>query len=220
VRSSNPFDNFTDEQLKYIGAVAMLYNDVEGLVNDLCAVGLHIPIRDEEVTTRINGLEGKYALIKLCAKHWGFDEQELSMLGDALGDGGFHGLKKWRDGVVHARLHDINSAVATLTQKQGKTEEILLSSDALKGLYERLEWMRRELSGFLKILRKKSRIKRGDFAAQHKERLEQEVQAEWLRVRERRSQRQSLPPMPEFPPDIFDFERFRTLITNRDGTTQ
>jgi hypothetical protein len=212
VRTSNPFDNLSLDQLSYIGAVVMKYNDVEALVGDICAAGLRIPIRNEEVLTRINGVEGRAALVKLTARHWGFTDDEMALLCDALGEGGFSGLKKWRDGVVHARMLDINSSVGRLTQKQGVTEDVLLSLDALKGLFRRLELMRAELWRFMLIVQRKARIGATEISDQHRERLEQEIQAEWVQVREFRNQRRLLPPMPEWPEDTPDFGLIQSAL--------
>jgi hypothetical protein len=218
VRTSDPFVNLSAEQLQYIGAIAMLYNDVEGLVNDLCGAGLRIPIRDDEVLTRINGIEGKVKLVKLCAKHWGFSDNEMNLLCETLGEGGFGLLKKWRDGVIHARVFDMGSGVGKMTQKQGRTEDILLALEALKGLYERLDWMRAELFALLPFMQRKCRIARGEIDDQHKERLEQENEAAWTQYLQRRNQRLSLPPMPEFPEDTPDLGRMREAFDRHAGT--
>ena len=45
MRSVDPFQNLSAEQLSYIGAIAMLYNDVEDVVDVLCAEALQIPIQ-------------------------------------------------------------------------------------------------------------------------------------------------------------------------------
>jgi hypothetical protein len=217
VRSTDPFKNLSADQLAYIGAIAMLYNDVEAVVDGLCGGALRIPFNDQEVLSRINGIEGKYALIKIGARHWGFDDSEMAHLGEALGDGGCHGLKKWRDAVIHARMFDIESSVARVYERQGRVAEVLLALDALKGLYKRLELMRLELDALRGALYRRARITRGELASPHKERLEQEILTLWSQAQSHRSERQSLPPMPEFPEDRFDMPRFREALDQIAG---
>lgn len=212
VRSSDPFTNLTTQQLAYIGAIALLYNDDEALVDEMCAAALAIPIRQEELLSRINGIEGKYQLIKLGAEFWGFTDADRHHLGGLLGDGGFHGLKKWRDAVIHARFLDIKSSTGRVFEKQGRISEVLLSKDALVGLYNRLDYMRIELGRLLDILHRQIQITKGDLTPPHKERLEQENRDAWAQARELQSHRQSLPPMPEFPDDTFDFQQMKEVM--------
>lgn len=203
MRSVDPFRNLSTDQLAYIGAIAMLYNDAEDVVDDLCGAGLHIPIRDKEVLSRINGIDGKIELIKLCAKQWGFDAAEQAFLASSLGDAGFKQLKKWRDAVVHARLLDRETSIARVYERRGAVAEVLLSLDALKGLFARLDLMKVELYALTVVTDVRSKLIRdGDrLEPEHKERLEREDREWWVRARSHQTQRLSLPPMPEFPGD-------------------
>jgi hypothetical protein len=204
VRSSNPFDNLSVPQLAYIGAIAMLYNDLEVRIDDMISTGLHLPFSPVQVLSRINGMDGKLALVKLSAKHYGFDEAEMSDLCQTLGANGFERLKEWRDAVIHARMFDVASGVAHTHARKGKHYEVLLSKPALEALYKRMDAMRSELGELHAILRRKGRLTRGASDDQHKERLESENRASWTRYQEHLRRRLSLPPMPEFPPDTLD----------------
>lgn len=215
VRSSNPFENLTTEQLSYIGAIALLYNDLEATIDWMCAVALRLQIRREELTTRINGIEGKIALIKIAARNWGFDDGEATYLADVLGDGGFGLMKKWRDAVIHAQVLDARSGVGKVTERKGKVSEVLLSLDALTGFYMRLDLMRIELTALRGILSRKQELALQELREfefelddQDKEQLEQGIQDDWAQARSHRTQRQSLPPIPEFPEEPDAFESF------------
>jgi hypothetical protein len=59
--------------------------------------------------------------------------------------GGFSEYKKYRDAMIHARVLDAPTAIALTSGGRGKIEEVLLSVDALNGLYERLVLVRLEL---------------------------------------------------------------------------
>jgi hypothetical protein len=192
------------EQLEYVGAIAILYNSVEDQVDSLCAEGLRIPIHDAEVLSRLNGIEGKAELAKISAKHWGFSEDEQAFLAEALGKSGFMLLKKWRDAVVHSRVYNSRTSMAVVPERRGKFSQVLLSTDALVGLYSRLAWIRAELFWLRQILERRTRLSREWIDTQHRERLEQQNRADWIRAREHRTHRLSLQPMPEFPDGIPD----------------
>jgi hypothetical protein len=206
VRTSDPFKNLSLEQLSYIGAITLLYNDVEAIVNSMCALALRIQIRHEELTSRINGMDGKLALIKLGAGNWGFDAAEMNHLEDVLGAGGFKLMKTWRDAIIHAQVLDARASVGKGNERQGRVYEVLMSLDALKGFYTRLDVMRVELNSIRAVLARKQtltleELKEFEFELddQDREQLEQGIQDDWAQAREHRTQRQSLPPIPEFP---------------------
>ncbi|MCH8615765.1 hypothetical protein LZ016_06580 [Sphingomonas sp. SM33] len=205
VSSGDPFFDLAADQLATIGAVALMYNSVESRIDDMLAEGLRIPIQPAEVLSRINGVEGKVALIKFSAAHWGFSDKEQLFLAEALGDAGFMMLKRWRDAVIHARLFDFRTGVARVPERQGRTSEVLLSLEALEGLYNRLVALKNELWSLWEILERRSRLTRGGISDQHRERLERENSGAWAQAHERREYRLSLPPMPSFPEDIPPF---------------
>jgi hypothetical protein len=89
IRSSNPFDNLDTDQLAYIGAISMLYNDLEDKIDEMVGHCLVQTIHAQEVTSRINGVEGKLEIVKHAARQWGFDEKELATLGETFGKLGF-----------------------------------------------------------------------------------------------------------------------------------
>ena len=133
IRSSDPFNNLSIDQLAYIGAVAMLFNDLETEIDGMCAMCLATNIQPNEVLSRINGLEGKVEIIKHAAKQSGFNETEMEILCQTLGrGGGFLELKGFRDAVVHADI-DMTTALPNCAQR-GKYGDVLLAIDCLKGL--------------------------------------------------------------------------------------
>jgi hypothetical protein len=207
IRSSDPFNNLSLEQLAYIGAIAMLYNDLEDIIDEMCGHCLVGTIQPSEITSRINGVEGKIEIIKHAAKQWGFDGAELATLGETFGQTGFSELKSLRDAVVHGRVFDLSTSVARTRAKKGKVGEVLFHIDALKGLFARMEEMRVELRFIEDILALKHRAMKGDLDDRRKERLGEETQAYWSQVQLHRTQRQSLPPMPEWPEDKINLER-------------
>lgn len=212
IRSSNPFDNLSVDQLAYIGAVAMLYNDLEQIIDEMCAKCLTDTIHPQEVLSRINGVEGKIEIVKHASKQWAFDPNEIATLGETLGESGFLELKRLRDAVVHARVFDMTTSVARTRARKGKVGDVLLAHDALMGLFLRMQEMRVELSSIEDVLARKRRIKCENLDDRQKERLEEENRASWAQALEHRSQRLSLPSMPDWPADVLNLGPLRMRL--------
>jgi hypothetical protein len=206
-----------ESQLADIGAAALAYNEAEVEIDVLLAAALELDEIPLEVTSRINGVEGKVEIVKAAVATLNAPSEFQKLLADSLGEGGFLLMKRNRDAVVHARDIDIHSAaIATTAIKRGKLYEVLLTSDALKALYDRLMILRAELVDahiiILKLvtLRQFERYQRGmerGFLAsppqpvipKAKQRLEQQIPGLIARYREHQNHRQSLPQFPEFP---------------------
>jgi hypothetical protein len=207
--------DLTQEQLAGIGSIALAYNEVEMTINAL--VGLSCGILTKvanEVTSRINGIDGKIEIIKAGLREYILGEEFFSMIGEAFGENGFKSYKKYRDAVIHARILDAPLAIALSPPKRGKTEEVLLSVDALDGLYNRLVILRLELNEICMIaiclfsdrhLMSVMRAVRAGFPApEHisdlpRRQFAQEIQENLSRCQAHQKRRLSLPPLPEFP---------------------
>lgn len=61
--------NFTDEQLRGIGTVAMTFNDAQRSLQELLGPCLRWPAHYEIVASRVNGMEGIAAIIRAAAKN-------------------------------------------------------------------------------------------------------------------------------------------------------
>jgi hypothetical protein len=56
------------EQLLEVGAIALLWNQVDGFIDWLLMIALRLDIRiSHEVTSRINGSDGKLEILLICA---------------------------------------------------------------------------------------------------------------------------------------------------------
>jgi hypothetical protein len=98
-----------------------------------------------EVLSRINGVDGKIELAKIGMLELSADEQTVNLLAQTLGEAGFKEHKKYRDAVIHARVSDAPAGIALSPARRGKIDEVLLTVDALNGLYDRLALVRLEL---------------------------------------------------------------------------
>lgn len=211
-RSSDPYMNLTPKQLELIGAIAMMYNDVEETLIDMCRLGLQLPIDFREVLGRINGIDGIMALVKKVCEKWGFTNEELAALCDTLGNAGFSELKRYRDGIVHARVYDASTSIGKSKRGKGQIQDVLLAETALRGVYDRLYWLERELSQLDLILARRFGMATVN-TDREREQHEAKIPDAWSRYQSHRNHRQSLPPLPEFPPEPSGLELLRTALS-------
>jgi hypothetical protein len=208
--------NFSQAQLAGIGKVSITFNAAEELIDDLVRIGWRLDFDPKEILTRIGGIDGKYHLIKHAAKVWNMPREMQEALETTFGEADFRLLKKYRDGVIHARPWDAENAVGVVVERQNRRAEVLLSVEALEGLAQRLEVMWLELRE-LKLAYRALRDKVLDYEEpdQHKEQLAAEYQGAMARFRLHRSQRLSLPPLPEFPEPLTQEEMWEGLKSGR-----
>lgn len=140
------------EQLAGIGAVSLAWNELESGIDFLLATSLKLATPMHlEVTSRINGFDGKIALIKAALKKvWQVPEDSCAVIADTFG--AIEVYKRYRDGVVHALIVSRDSAVAQTAQRRGALDEILVTVDALDALYARIIAADREVFLILKAV--------------------------------------------------------------------
>lgn len=148
-RAYDPLAEVDPERLKLIGAISLAWNWIEGSIDSSLSVALRLhPSMWFDVTTRINGLDSKFALLKQCATLYlsdmsaAFDETRRQMA-DTIGEVSV--AKKYRDGVIHVRLTAPEELSGEIPVGKGRLDEVLVSTDALKAFYARLIHLRREM---------------------------------------------------------------------------
>jgi hypothetical protein len=207
-----PLMNFSSDQLAGIGKVAVTYNVAEEFIDDLVRIGWRIPFDAKEILTRIGGIDGKYALIKHAAKVWHMPPEMQEALETVFSDADFNLLKKYRDGVIHARPWDAENAVGVFVERRNRRVEILLSAEALNGLAARLELIGLELrelkDAYREFRDKELGYKESD---QYREQREPAYQDAMTQCRLYRSERLSLPPLPEFPEPLSQDEMMAAI---------
>ena len=218
-RSGDIRKDLTNVQLASIGSVVLAYNEAEILIDILVSLVLGLLTNTaNEVTSRINGIDGKIELAKIGMRELSADDTTIRLLSETLGDSGFSKYKKYRDAVVHARILNAPAAIALSPARRGKFDEVLLTVEALDGLYDQLVIVRQELIEACNIaIRLFSELRFAPIravAAQAatppleralalfdlpKRQYEQEIQDAQSRYQEHQRRRLSLPPLPEFP---------------------
>jgi hypothetical protein len=150
--SYDVYKDLTQAQLAGIGAVALAWNDAEAMYDLLLCVTLglhHNSWRD--VATRINGIDGKHAIIRRSIT----DRFGVSLVSNFIGAmientiGAVGELKGYRDAIIHSRVIDVRSSIGEAAGRQNKIQEVLLTETALSGVYERMIILRRELQALI-----------------------------------------------------------------------
>ena len=138
-RTGDVRKDLTQNQLAWIGSIALAYNETERLVDVIFGISLSLSELSYDVVSRINGTEGRVEIIKLAIRELGCPELMCVAFADTLGNNGFSLLKKFRDRIIHASIVDAAAAIARSPAKRGSFEEVLLTVDALKALYRRMQ---------------------------------------------------------------------------------
>lgn len=189
------------ERLAAIGAVALSWNLIETLI-DVC-VGLALELHPDmwsSVTSRINGIEGKVELLKETARiRHEFSERDSAIIADTFGSVMLH--KRYRDGVIHARIFHPTAIVAPSHERRGGTFEVLVSKGALDALYAHLDMLCCECAEITSLFFSSARclgnISR-HISEDEKREAAQEFQAGIVLLLDLQRQRKALRPLPRF----------------------
>jgi len=190
-----------ESRLAALGACIIAWNDIEGAIDT--AFGMSLDLNFPmwiQVSSRINGLDGKFEIIKQAIKlEFGLPAVLQKQIFETL-DSVAH-YKKFRDGVMHARITDPDDPVARTAQRKGIEDEVLISEDALNALYSHLAALRLEVDcmvlivHYVQIADRREREGR----AREKQQAVRGFLIETAQLPEHQKHRRSLPPLPKFP---------------------
>jgi hypothetical protein len=186
------------KRLQAIGAAVLEWNYIEGLLNLIMPLSLQLPYELwVSVTSRINGFDGKIAVIK---ETFGSDPQipEPAQLPIRKSLNAAAYYKRYRDGIVHAFLTHPDQIVADSIQRKGITDEVLLSHQALDSLNDHLDLLLLEVDRLALIYHYRAA---GLLARDDSERRQygEAVRLATAQHRQYQDLREKLPPLPEFP---------------------
>jgi len=186
-------------QLAAIGAMALAFNETEAAVDRLffAVTGLdqHLQL---EVNTRINGIDGKLEIIKVGAKPL-IEKEIYDGLSEALGKSYFKELKTYRDCVIHVRHLNALTGVGVKVDRQADVYDTLVSINILDAAYNLLVILRKEITEITSLVIGIKALRLFDGDDQERARLEAKIASCRAQALQHRSERQSLPPLPEYP---------------------
>jgi hypothetical protein len=195
---------YTAQQLAEIGAIALVWNQIDEFINFLLYIVLRMPLGLWMPTTkRINGMDGKIEILRKRAtqsKILNDDARAVIKLSlDAVME-----YKGYRDAIVHSVPFDVDKGIAQRIGSRADVSQILLTIDALTAFYERLTLLLKELQEIDLLFRLADEV--GAKAVYRRENVDplerrrtRDVPIQTVRAREHQKMRLSLPPLPEFP---------------------
>lgn len=188
-------------RLQLIGAIALQWNFVEDILDECLKVVLGIdPSFGTDVTSRINGMDGKTSiLLKIVAANKVLTEAEKKTIKIAID--GVSECKKYRDGIIHARIGSPTVDVAFTAPNRGDAYYIIVANQALSRVYDRLDALGTELVGCYRMLElccfPEWEISDGDVDLEQLRASPGFLDGRALAL-EHQSRRLSLPPLPRF----------------------
>ena len=197
------------KRLEALGAIALVWTQIERRIDfAMCtATGISHKLWIE-ISSRINGFDGKIELIKKGAEHFvGMPPDARAIIAVSLGAIAEH--KRYRDGVIHAWVVNPHAEIADTVQRKGEVDETFMSQDALDGLYRRLVALSDEAGDIISAVNYWCGVSRGI------EELAGANEACMRNIKEHQERRRSLPALPAFPEESPIL--LTTEVTSRPG---
>jgi len=199
----DPKQAYTPEQLVEVGAIILIWNQIDAFVDFLIYVSLRPPLlMFYDLTRRISGIRGKVELLRLYADRSDILNDDARQLIKITLDGVLE-YKRFRDDIAHSVPYDIDKGIAHTFKYGTEMVQTLVTIEALNGLYQRLKLLLDELRDVDLLYRLSD--ERGAFAVYPEEpdpvgrRRTRDVPLQTARLQETQKRRLSLPPLPRFP---------------------
>lgn len=187
--------DFSQSHFAEIGAMAFAYNELEGNIDLLFAIACNLsPAMSLEVTSRINGMDGKVAVIRFASAIYEMSPEDANLLKDALDS--FSQFKIYRDAIIHSQIRHAPLGIGIAHERKGKTSEVLISEAAVKILYDHMIALSKEIEVahvlllLYRVVQEKKEEKSSRAAI---------IREFHLQFLDHHKKRQSLPPIPRFP---------------------
>jgi hypothetical protein len=205
----DPEKAYKKKQLAKMGALSIAWNQVESSIDWLGswilfpASPFYLKLEAQDVIS----FSGKVALLRACATNAKLLNDEAKRCIKLTLDGVLE-CRTYRNAVIHSHIYDHKKGIASYTAENGKPYQVMVSYEALSGLYDRLVLLKRELMEIDLLLRMElepTAIKmispttgQPEFD-QRRALLERGVPNTTRQVLHHQKERRSLPPLPLFP---------------------
>ena len=135
--------DFSNDQLARIGAVVMVWNELEFMLDCALYSGEELPAKCLEDDLPKRRLDEKVKQVGWAAEKWGLPDSFIASIRASAK--AFSILKDCRNAVVHSRIYDSQTAICNRIKRSGEIEEVLLTIEALNWLYEQIDILRHEI---------------------------------------------------------------------------
>jgi hypothetical protein len=206
----DPKKAYQKKQLAELGAISIIWNQVETQIDYLGSHILFMPsnLWVKAELSNVVSMTGKIALIRTCLEHAHIlDDDAKKTIEISLQGVVEH--RKYRNAVIHHQVYDHKKGIGSFIAENGKPYQVMITYEALSGLYRRLELLVKEVTsisgllmlevsppGFVRVMDPKTGKPDTD---QPKALRERAVPAATKEVLRHQQDRLSLPPLPLFP---------------------
>lgn len=204
----DPKKAYQKKQLAEMAVIAILWNQIEAQVNYL---GSHIlfypgPFYLQLEANKTIGTPSKLKLLRKCAAHARIlDQPAKKCIEVALN--AYSEFSTYRNALIHHHIYDPKKGIATYVDQSGKSYQILVTYEALSGLYTKLTIYHHELIALAELFLMEIAPDSFSYRDANGEKLrdqrkllhERAIPDATRRVVERQNKRLSLPPLPLFP---------------------
>lgn len=135
--------DFSRDQLAGIGAVVMVWNELEFMLDCALYSGEELPAECFQDDLPKRGLDEKVRQVGQAAEKWGLPETFIASIRASAK--AFSDLKNYRNAVVHSRIYDSQTAICNRIKRSGDIEEVLITPQSLNWLYEQIAILRYEM---------------------------------------------------------------------------
>jgi hypothetical protein len=211
--------DFSRDQLAAVGAATLAFNELQSTIEAMLQVATGIPKwLFSEVGSRINGLEGKIAIIKMVLDNAISEPKELNEIKHSVGT--FFEFKGYRDAIIHARVLNAALGIGLSSERRAQESEVLLRAEDLDTFYDHIIALQKEIFSASELLASILALKALASDDQNKAPFEEAIRDRRTQFRESRNRRQSLKPMPRFPTESELQEVESRWIASRSATQQ
>ncbi len=135
--------DFSIDQLAGIGAVVMVWNELEFMLDCALYSGEELPAECLQDDLPKRRLDEKVRQVGQAAEKWGLPETFFASIRASAK--AFSDLKNYRNAVVHSRIYDSSTAICSRITRFGGIEEVLITPQSLNWLYEQIAILRYEM---------------------------------------------------------------------------
>jgi hypothetical protein len=141
---------FSDVQLREIGAILLEWNELEELSGVLFAASLDLSGATAiRVTQGIAGLEARFSIIRTAVKELELPSELTKLCNASMSE--LSEYKKIRDLIAHCRMWNATLGIAYSQDYNGRTWEVLVTHEALSRFYQRVGALKLELTSIVGI---------------------------------------------------------------------
>jgi hypothetical protein len=138
-RVEDPKEAYSTEQLAEVGAIILIWNQIDTLIDWLVHIALRLPLLlFWDVVRRINGMNAKVQLLRLAAERSEIlndtARKHIKITFDAVVE-----YKRYRDNIAHSVPYDIDKGIVHTFKNGTEMTQTLVTLQALSGLYTRRE---------------------------------------------------------------------------------